>query len=160
MKKLAIAMVALMTAFSSSGPANAFPSAPLTVTAGVTDVQMVQSWDSDRRYIRRDRDRYDRYDRYERRDRYYDRRDRYSDRRYYDRRDRRDRRNNAGAIIGGLAAGAIIGGAIASQPGRAYAAPNQHIQWCMDRYRSYRPSDDTYVPRAGVRAYCNSPYAR
>ncbi|MFN7025071.1 MAG: BA14K family protein [Pseudorhizobium sp.] len=150
MKKLAIAVVALMTAFSSSGPAQAFPSVPVTVTSGVSDVQNVQSWDRDRRYMRRDHRRYDRHHRY-------DRRDRYSDRRHYD---RRDRRNNAGAIIGGLAAGAIIGGAIASQPGRAQAMPNRHIQWCMDRYRSYRPSDDTYVPRAGVRAYCSSPYSR
>ena len=33
-----------------------------------------------------------------------------------------------------------------------------HVDWCYDRYRTYRESDDTYVPRAGVRARCNSPY--
>ncbi|MFN7025351.1 MAG: BA14K family protein [Pseudorhizobium sp.] len=157
MNKLAIAIVATITAFGSPGAVQAFPSAQVIVTSAVSQVQTVQSWVSDGRYVRRHRDRYESYDR---RDRHYDRRDRYSDRRYYDRRDRRDRRNNAGAIIGGLAAGAIIGGAIASQQGRPQVATNQHIQWCMDRYRSYRSSDDTYVPRAGVRAYCNSPYAR
>lgn len=155
MNKLAILAISLVTGFSSFGPAQALPAATVTVQPGVADVQPVQYRDYDRRYDRRD---------YDRRD--HDRRDRYSERRHYeDRHDRRrhdDRRhrNDAGAILGGLAVGAIIGGAIASQPGRAEAMPNQHIQWCMDRYRSYRPSDDTYVPRAGVRAYCNSPYGR
>lgn len=33
-----------------------------------------------------------------------------------------------------------------------------HVQWCINRYRSYDPRTDTYVPRIGVRARCNSPY--
>jgi hypothetical protein len=32
------------------------------------------------------------------------------------------------------------------------------VQWCLSNYRTYRASDNTYVPRAGVRAQCNSPY--
>lgn len=63
--------------------------------------------------------------------------------------------SNAGAVIGGLAAGAIIGGALASQP---RASGGSHVQWCSAQYRTYRASDNTYVPRAGVRAQCNSPY--
>jgi hypothetical protein len=43
-----------------------------------------------------------------------------------------------------------------------YPAPSvnmsAHVQWCMNRYRSYDPHTDTYVPRIGVRARCNSPY--
>ena len=51
--------------------------------------------------------------------------------------------------------GAIIGGAIASQP-RAYG--NAHVEWCYDRYRSYRASDNTFQPYNGPRQQCNSPY--
>ena len=35
---------------------------------------------------------------------------------------------------------------------------SSHVQWCMNRYRTYDPHTDTYVPRIGERAYCNSPY--
>lgn len=34
-----------------------------------------------------------------------------------------------------------------------------HVQWCYDRYRTYRESDNTFVPRRGVRAQCYSPYS-
>lgn len=34
-----------------------------------------------------------------------------------------------------------------------------HVQWCMDRYRTYDPATDTYIPRVGERAYCISPYS-
>ncbi len=43
-----------------------------------------------------------------------------------------------------------------SQPSTSYGG--SHEQWCANRYRTYRVSDNTYVPRVGVRAYCNSPY--
>ncbi|KAB2699623.1 BA14K family protein [Brucella haematophila] len=33
-----------------------------------------------------------------------------------------------------------------------------HMQWCSNRYRSYRSSDDTYQPLAGPRTSCNSPF--
>ena len=43
-----------------------------------------------------------------------------------------------------------------------YPAPSvgmsAHVEWCINRYRSYDPHTDTYVPRVGVRARCNSPY--
>jgi hypothetical protein len=58
--------------------------------------------------------------------------------------------------LAAFGAGAIIGGAITAP--RAYAGSNRHVQWCSERYRTYRASDNTYVPRAGVRAQCNSPY--
>lgn len=60
--------------------------------------------------------------------------------------------------LAAFGAGAVIGGAIANQP-RAVAGVNpRHIDWCSSRYRTYRASDNTYVPRVGVRAQCNSPY--
>jgi len=34
-----------------------------------------------------------------------------------------------------------------------------HIEWCYNRYRTYREWDNTYVPRRGVRAQCISPYS-
>lgn len=33
-----------------------------------------------------------------------------------------------------------------------------HQQWCNNRYKSYRSSDDTYIDRGGVRQTCNSPF--
>ncbi len=59
--------------------------------------------------------------------------------------------------LAAFGAGAIIGGAITNQP-RAQALPSRHVQWCSNRYRTYRASDNTYVPRVGVRAQCRSPY--
>lgn len=42
--------------------------------------------------------------------------------------------------------------------GGGYGGSSAHVQWCMNRYRTYDPSTDTYIPRVGQRAYCNSPY--
>lgn len=71
------------------------------------------------------------------------------------------RRHNDGwwYPLAAFGAGAIIGGAVNSSPPRQ-AVSSRHVQWCLDRYRTYRASDNTYVPRVGVRAYCNSPYSR
>ncbi|AHF84536.1 membrane protein [Rhizobium leguminosarum bv. trifolii WSM1689] len=105
--------------------------------------------DNDRaRY--RDRDRDNDRDRYSYRERRYDRDDRDGWDRRYDRRYRRY--DNNGAIIGGLAAGALIGGIIASQPRpRAYSS---HAEYCYSRYRSYRAYDNTYQPNYGPRRQC------
>ncbi len=59
----------------------------------------------------------------------------------------------AGAFI----AGAIIGGAINN--GNNYnRGGSRHVQWCYDRYRSYRASDNTFQPYNGPRQLCYSPY--
>jgi hypothetical protein len=34
-----------------------------------------------------------------------------------------------------------------------------HIDWCYDRYRSYRASDNTFQPYSGGRQQCYSPYS-
>jgi Ni/Co efflux regulator RcnB len=146
MKKFAIILVSLMTALTSFVPAQAMPTRAMATSAGTTEVQQVQ-YREDRRIIRRHSQRYngryDRRERYSNRDRW-DRRDRYNDGRRYDRR----RRNNGAAIIGGLAAGAIIGGAIASQNRDGGSSS------CAARYRSYRASDNTYQPSSGPRRVC------
>ncbi|WP_083222371.1 MULTISPECIES: BA14K family protein [unclassified Ensifer] len=67
---------------------------------------------------------------------------------------------------------ALIGGAISSRQPQ-YREPQRrepryrpgpsdyssaHVDWCLSCCRTYRPYDNTYVPRAGVRAQCMSPY--
>ena len=65
---------------------------------------------------------------------------------------------------GAFVAGALIGSAL-NQP--RYAEPrysattrygNSHVQWCYDRYRSYRASDNSFQPYNGPRQQCYSPY--
>lgn len=33
-----------------------------------------------------------------------------------------------------------------------------HVQWCLNRYRSYDPASDTFLGYDGYRHRCNSPY--
>ncbi|MGJ4899360.1 MULTISPECIES: BA14K family protein [unclassified Bradyrhizobium] len=54
------------------------------------------------------------------------------------------------AALGGLAAGAIIGGAIANS--RAEAANAQ--AYCAQRFRSYDPGSGTYLGNDGLRHSC------
>lgn len=54
--------------------------------------------------------------------------------------------------------GAIIGGAITNQGRPVYRAGNAHVNWCLNRYRSYRPRDNTFQPYNGPRRQCYSPY--
>lgn len=55
-----------------------------------------------------------------------------------------------GAIIGGLAAGAIIGGAFASQ-GHSWS---QAEAYCARRFRSWDPASRTYLGYDGLRHSC------
>ncbi|PDT00932.1 BA14K family protein [Rhizobium chutanense] len=102
-------------------------------------------------------------------DDWYRKRHHYRDRSYYRDRDYRDDRygwdrrygrryhhhDNTGAIIGGLAAGALLGGIIASQQ-NAYSSRGygSHADYCYSRYRSYRAYDNTYQPNYGPRRQC------
>lgn len=54
-------------------------------------------------------------------------------------------------------AGAIVGGAISQQPAPR-GMSQAHVDWCYDRYRSYRASDNTFQPYNGPRRECRSPY--
>lgn len=67
--------------------------------------------------------------------------------------------------LAAFGAGAVLGGALAAPAPapRVYQAPayrysNAHVQWCYDRYRSYRASDNTFQPYNGPRKQCYSPY--
>lgn len=71
-----------------------------------------------------------------------------------------------GAVLGGLAAGAIIGGALAAQrpyyePGYAYgpgpgyyAGGGDAVSYCMSRFKSYDPRSGTYLGYDGYRHPC------
>ncbi|TPW28816.1 BA14K family protein [Martelella alba] len=72
---------------------------------------------------------------------------------------------NAWVPLAALGAGAlIIGGAVAAgNNNNNYATSGnginpRHYQWCEDRYKSYRASDNTYQPYNGPRQQCYSPY--
>ncbi|WP_157019015.1 BA14K family protein [Mesorhizobium xinjiangense] len=62
---------------------------------------------------------------------------------------------------GAFVAGAIIGGALAQPPRTDYRVrrlSQSHVNWCYNRYRSYRASDNTFQPYNGPRRACVSPY--
>lgn len=53
----------------------------------------------------------------------------------------------------------IIGGSFAAQnnyDGGGYGS--RHVEWCLDRYRSYNPRTNTWVAYSGNVNQCNSPY--
>ncbi|MBV2143104.1 BA14K family protein [Falsochrobactrum sp. TDYN1] len=64
--------------------------------------------------------------------------------------------------LAAFGAGAILGGALSSpapvQRAPVYRHSNSHVQWCYNRYRSYRASDNTFQPYNGPRRQCYSPY--
>ena len=71
--------------------------------------------------------------------------------------------HGGGAAIAGFAAGALIGGALASRPyyydyGYAYApAPyygSSAVSYCMSRFKSYDPGSGTYLGYDGYRHPC------
>jgi BA14K-like protein len=71
---------------------------------------------------------------------------------------RRDYGGAAAAGVAGLAAGALIGGAIASQqapaaPAYGAADPNT-VAYCSQRYRSYDPASGTFLGYDGLRHPC------
>lgn len=73
--------------------------------------------------------------------------------RHYRHRDRGD----AWLPLATFGMGAIIGGAIAND--RVYrGGGGSHVNWCANRYRSYRAYDNTYQPYGGPRRQCYSPY--
>lgn len=65
---------------------------------------------------------------------------------------------------GAFAAGALLGGVLASpppvyrEPVRRVYGSDAHVQWCYNRYRSYRDYDNTFQPYNGPRQQCYSPY--
>jgi hypothetical protein len=78
--------------------------------------------------------------------------------------------NGDAAILGlglGLGLGSLAYGSYYDpypryyQPRRIYRTQHlsrAHVQWCYDRYRSYRAWDNTFQPYNGPRQQCWSPY--
>ncbi|MBZ9760676.1 BA14K family protein [Mesorhizobium sp. CA8] len=60
--------------------------------------------------------------------------------------------------LAAFATGALITGAIVNSENNRVYRGNSHVQWCYDRYRSYRASDNTFQPNSGPRRQCVSPY--
>lgn len=60
--------------------------------------------------------------------------------------------------LAAFAAGALISGAIVNSENNRVHQGNGHVQWCYDRYKSYRASDNTFQPYNGPRQQCRSPY--
>jgi len=65
--------------------------------------------------------------------------------------------------LAAFGAGALIGGAIASQPRYVEPAPGgginpRHYEWCAARYRSFDAYSNTFQPYNGPRQTCYSPY--
>ncbi|PBC19498.1 MULTISPECIES: BA14K family protein [unclassified Mesorhizobium] len=60
--------------------------------------------------------------------------------------------------LAAFATGALITGAIVNSENNRVSEGNAHVQWCYDRYRSYRASDNTFQPNYGPRQECRSPY--
>lgn len=145
--RIATAFTAVAVLATSFVPVSAMPLAPSAPMA----VQTTASQASEVQYRRHDRDRrHYRHDRRVYREGYYN-----GHRGYREYRRGYRKHNGYWFPLAAFGAAAIIGGAIASQPS---ASGGSHYQWCANRYRSYRASDNTYVPRAGVRATCVSPY--
>ena len=139
--------LAIAVAFTSFVPAQAvtFTRIPVPEASAVEKVQYRE-------------DRRDRWDRRERRERY----ERRAERRWHGHRGYRERRSGYRRHTDGwwypLAAfglGAAIGGAVANQP---QASSGSHVNWCANRYRSYRAYDNTFQPYNGPRQQCVSPY--
>lgn len=151
MKRLATIVLAMATAFSGVSPAFAENSRDeqSVQSRGTFGDSGVDNHRSNGCNVYRCGGRY----RHGYNNRYYN--NRYYGDRYYGRHYNHDY-NNTGAIIGGLAAGALLGGLIASQP-YARSSGNPHVDWCYSRYRSYRAYDNTYQPYYGPRRQCVSP---
>ena len=82
----------------------------------------------------------------------------YRDRLYY----RRDNGAAVAAGVAGLAAGALIAGAIASQAQPAAPQPPgivdpQVAAYCARKYRSYDPATGTFLASNGMRYVCTYP---
>lgn len=123
-KLLAAVLLAGSTAFAVSSPATSAPlmnSAALSKAAPASDLTNVQ-------YYRRG----------------------YGHRHGYRGYHRRGYGGTAAGVGIGLAAGAIIGGAIAASSAQA----QQNHAYCSQRYRSYDPASGTYLNNDGNRYPC------
>jgi hypothetical protein len=149
--RLTTMIAAMAVTATSFVPANSMPLPAAPAPVAQETVTNVQYRDRDRRERRWDRRESRRDYRRGYREGYYNGhrgyRERRSGYRYY---------NGYWFPLAAFAAGAVIGGA--ATQARPSASGSSHIQWCANRYRSYRASDNTFQPYNGPRQQCNSPY--
>jgi len=165
MNRFKATICAAIAATFAAGSALPVAAAPVFVPAAQSESNVVQVHFGDRDDRRLSRDRRDgRYERRDRRDRRDGRFEARNGRYYYNgHRGFRDRRagyryhNGYWFPAGAFIAGAIIGGAMNSAAS-ASSGGSAHVNWCNDRYRTYRSSDNTFMSTAGYRKACNSPY--
>jgi Ni/Co efflux regulator RcnB len=153
-----------LTAVVTTAPAQAAPMPQPKFEGGLTDVEQVKSsrhskshYNNKKYYKNRGNSRHhSRHGYYRNGNNYY-----YNGHRGY-RSYRHGYRNYNGWWFpaGAFIAGAVVGGAIANESAPVYSQPagNAHVQWCYNRYRSYRAYDNTFQPYEGPRQLCYSPY--
>ena len=69
-----------------------------------------------------------------------------------------DQSGEAGTVDPTLTSAIAVSGE-AKEPARDDEALLAHVQWCSERYRSYRVEDDSYRPYRGGRQACISPFS-
>jgi hypothetical protein len=146
--------LALSLALATAAPAWAVPLvAPRAPAASSDLIHQVQQSRQERRAERREA-RQER--RQERRERRFERR---GDRAYLNsRRGYRERRAGYRSYNGFWFPQAAFTIVIETRPVvRGYS--RSHVNWCYDRWRSYRASDNSYQPLNGPRRQCASPYS-
>jgi GH18 family chitinase len=70
---------------------------------------------------------------------------------------RKGRRNTAIAL-GAIVLGTMLYNQHQKQNYQRNYTNNAHVNWCYNRYRSYRAYDNTFQPYHGPRRQCISPY--
>lgn len=64
-----------------------------------------------------------------------------------------------GGLAFGLGYGLGYGGGYGYYGDGYYGGGGGHVQWCLNRYRSYNPRTNTFMGYDGYRHRCNSPYS-
>jgi BA14K-like protein len=52
----------------------------------------------------------------------------------------------------------VVPGLVIGNNGYNHRYNGSHVQWCMDRYRSYDRRSNSWLSNSGQRRQCNSPY--
>lgn len=169
MRQMSKTLCAVMAATFAAGAAVPAVAAPAMARSAPAidggNVVNVQSQRQERRFDRRQDRRENRFER--RQDRREARFERRNGNPYYNgRRGYRDKRpgyrqyNGFWFPAAAFITGAIVGGAVSGGTSTTVVVPrgSAHVDWCQNRYRSYRVSDNSFQPYNGPRQACVSPY--
>lgn len=152
MRKISSVLCGALASVLAASFALPVSAAPIFVPAAPQASSNVVEVDFPREFRRHHRDRRDRFER--RGNRYY-----YNNHRgYRERRPGYRYHNGFWFPPAAFIAGAIIGGALNNNV-VVRPSGNAHVQWCYNRYRSYRASDNSFQPYHGPRKQCYSPYS-